>query len=77
MLIKHFSHYILNKLTGRKFQVFLTGTVGLFTGFISQENWLILAGIYVGVEGVLDGVAKFRAKPEPEVIEEGVVPSKK
>lgn len=72
---KIITQFITTKLTGRKFLAFLTGTVALFTGFLSQENWLILAGIYVGAEALIDGVGKMKGLPPP-TIEEGVVEKK-
>jgi hypothetical protein len=62
--------YIISKLLSKKFITFGIASWFLFVGKLSESNWLIVAGIYMGVEtlsNVLDKyVSKTEPKPEPK-----------
>ena len=51
----------LGKWGSRKLIVFLIGTVGLFTRFIGEENWVILAGIYIGGLAIAEFITKLKS----------------
>ena len=41
----------LSKFISRKLIVFITASVGLFTGKIDGDNWVIISTAYVSIEG--------------------------
>ena len=41
----------LSKFVSRKLLVFLIGSVGLFTGNLTGDNWVVVASAYVSIEG--------------------------
>ena len=57
------SHYLVNKLTGRKFQAFLLASVALFTGNLSEDVWMIICISYMGVEGAIDAIGRMKGGP--------------
>lgn len=53
----------LAKLVSRKLLVFLIACVGLFTGNLNSGDWTIIAGIFIGTQGVIDSIEKlYKAK---------------
>jgi hypothetical protein len=52
----------LNKWVSRKLIVFLTATVGLFSGKITDDNWIIIAVAYISIEGVTNIVERLKNK---------------
>lgn len=51
----------LRRLISRKFMVFLIATVAFWRGEFSQENWLIVSTIYIGLEASIDIVQLARS----------------
>jgi len=50
------------KLSSRKFIVFIVATVMMFMGTITPEYWVYVAGIYIGTEAVVDSVSIIKTK---------------
>jgi hypothetical protein len=42
----------LNKWVSRKLVVFVVGSIGLFTGVLTGDNWVIISTTYISIEGV-------------------------
>jgi hypothetical protein len=42
---------LLGKWVSRKLTVFVIASVGLFTGSINSDNWVIVATVYIATEG--------------------------
>jgi hypothetical protein len=51
---------ILNKFISKKLMVFLLACVFLYLGKLNGEQWVNLAIIYVGTQGVIDAIIKLR-----------------
>jgi hypothetical protein len=41
----------VSKFVSRKLLVFLIGSVGLFTGSLTGDNWVVVASAYISIEG--------------------------
>ena len=41
----------LSKFISRKLIVFITASIGLFTGFLQSGDWVVIATAYVSIEG--------------------------
>ena len=41
----------LSKFISRKLIVFVIGSVGLFTGHITGDNWVVISTAYISIEG--------------------------
>jgi hypothetical protein len=51
------------KFVSRKLLVFVVACVGLFSGSITSEDWVIVATSYIAVQSAVDTVEKlFKAK---------------
>ena len=48
------------KIESRKLWVFLLATLGVIFNFISEDTWLILACVYIGVQGTQDILKSFK-----------------
>jgi len=42
---------LLSKWVSRKLTVFVIASVGLFSGYITSDNWVIVATAYIATEG--------------------------
>ena len=65
---------ILGWTVSKKLSVWIVGTIMVFTGVEISDNWLILSGIYLGIQGTMD-VLKEKVKRnnnEYEYIEEDI-----
>jgi len=51
---------MLAHLASRKLTAWITSTVLLATGDLQSEQWVTITAIYIGTQGVIDGVAKLR-----------------
>lgn len=51
----------MKKTLSRKLLVFAVASALLPFGLISSDQWLIIATVYIGMQGVVDGIVK-RAK---------------
>jgi hypothetical protein len=52
----------INNYLSRKLIVFLITTFGLFSGVITSSDFIIIASIYIGTQGVLDIVSIYKSK---------------
>ena len=53
----------LSKLVSRKLLVFFIACIGLFTGNVDSGDWTIIAGVFLGTQGVIDSIEKlYKAK---------------
>ena len=50
----------LNKWVSRKLMVFAVASVGLFSGYLSSTDWVIIATAYVSIQGFTDIVKKLK-----------------
>jgi len=57
---------ILNKFISRKLMVFTIACFGLFAGNLTSEDWVIIATIYISVQGVTDMIIKLKNKNNNE-----------
>ena len=51
---------ILNRYVSRKLMVFVVASFGLFSHTLTSSDWVIIAGIYIGTQGVIDAIAKLK-----------------
>ena len=51
---------ILSKWISRKLLVFLIACGGLFSGSLTSSDWVIIATVYIGIEGVTNIVERLR-----------------
>jgi hypothetical protein len=51
---------ILNRYVSRKLMVFIVASFGLFSQTLTSSDWVIIAGIYIGTQGVIDAIAKLK-----------------
>lgn len=49
---------ILNKWISRKLSVFIVACAGLFSGYLTSTDWVIVATAYVSIQGFTDIVKK-------------------
>lgn len=49
---------LLSKWVSRKLTVFIIASVGLFSGVINSDNWVIVATAYIATEGVTNIVER-------------------
>jgi hypothetical protein len=54
---------ILNKWVSRKLMVFVTASIGLFSGVLTSSDWVIISTAYVSLQGFVDIVAKLKQQP--------------
>lgn len=52
--------FYLGKLMSRKLTAFVIGSIGLFTGQVSDGNWIILATAYISIEGFTNIVERLK-----------------
>ena len=51
---------VVEKAISRKFMVWLTAT-GLFAFYdLASSDWVMISAIYIGAQGVIDGIAKMK-----------------
>jgi hypothetical protein len=51
---------LLNKWVSRKLLVFIIACTGLFSGYLTSSDWVIISTAYVGVQGFTDIVNKLK-----------------
>ena len=51
---------LLNKWISRKLMVFIVSCAGLFSGYLTSEDFVIIASAYVGIQGFTDIVNKLK-----------------
>ena len=50
----------LNKWVSRKLSVFIVACAGLFSGYLTSSDWVIIATAYIGIQGFTDIVNKLK-----------------
>jgi len=53
---------ILSKWISRKLMVFLVACGGLFSGSLTSSDWVIIATVYIGIEGATNIVERLTKK---------------
>lgn len=51
---------ILNKWVSRKLMVFLIACGGLFSGYLSSTDWVIVSTAYISIQGYTDVIKKIK-----------------
>ena len=51
---------LINKWVSRKLVVFIVACSGLFSGYLTSSDWVIIATAYVGIQGFTDIVNKLK-----------------
>ena len=51
---------LLNKWISRKLLVFIVACAGLFAGYLTSSDWVIIATAYIGIQGFTDIINKLR-----------------
>jgi hypothetical protein len=51
---------LLNKWISRKLSVFIVACVGLFSGYLTSSDWIIISTAYIGIQGFTDIVNKIK-----------------
>jgi hypothetical protein len=51
---------LLSKWVSRKLMVFLIACGGLFAGYLTSSDWVIISTAYIGIQGFTDIVNKLR-----------------
>ena len=51
---------LVNKWVSRKLLVFIVACSGLFSGYLTSSDWVIIATAYVGIQGFTDIVNKLK-----------------
>jgi hypothetical protein len=51
---------LLNKWISRKLMVFIVACAGLFSGYLTSSDWVIISTAYIGIQGFTDIVNKIK-----------------
>jgi hypothetical protein len=51
---------ILNKWISRKLLVFIIACIGLFSAALTSSDWVVIATVYIGIEGVTNIVERLK-----------------
>ena len=51
---------ILNRYVSRKLMVFVVASFGLFSGTLTSSDWVIIAAVYIGTQGVIDAISRLK-----------------
>lgn len=51
---------LINKWISRKLMVFIVACAGLFSGYLTSSDWVIISTAYIGVQGFTDIVNKIK-----------------
>jgi hypothetical protein len=51
---------LLNKWISRKLMVFIVACSGLFSGYLTSSDWIIISTAYIGIQGFTDIVEKIK-----------------
>lgn len=51
---------LVEKAISRKFLVWLTATGLLAFSALESSDWVMISAIYIGAQGVIDGIAKMK-----------------
>ena len=50
----------INNYLSRKLMVFFIASIGLFSGTLVSGDWVTIAAVYIGTQGVIDAITKLR-----------------
>ena len=50
----------LGKVTSRKLMVWAAATIMMSLGMIESGDWVMISGLYIGGQSVIDGIAKMK-----------------
>ena len=53
---------ILNFVVSKKLSVFLIGTFFAYNSTLNGEQWINLAMVYIGTQGIIDAIKQVRTK---------------
>lgn len=62
--MKPFLDKVLSKYVSRKLMVFAVACFGLFSGTLTSTDFVTIATVYIGTQGVIDAVSKLRNKQQ-------------
>lgn len=51
---------LLNKWISRKLMVFIVASAGLFAGYLTSSDWVIVSTAYIGIQGFTEMVNKLK-----------------
>tara|TARA_R110000823_G_scaffold178310_1_gene310754 strand:+ start:160 stop:345 length:186 start_codon:yes stop_codon:yes gene_type:complete len=51
---------ILKRYVSRKLMVFVVASFGLFSGTLTSSDWVIIAAVYIGTQGVIDAISRMK-----------------
>lgn len=51
---------LISKWVSRKLLVFMVACSGLFSGYLTSSDWVIIATAYIGIQGFTDIVNKLK-----------------
>jgi hypothetical protein len=51
---------LLNKWISRKLMVFIVACAGMFSGYLTSSDWVIISTAYIGIQGFTDIVNKLK-----------------
>lgn len=51
---------LLNKWISRKLSVFIVASAGLFSGYLTSSDFMIISSAYVGIQGFTDIINKLK-----------------
>ena len=54
----------LNNFVSKKLSVFIVACFGLFSGTLTSQDWVTIASVYIGTQGVIDAVTRLRSKQQ-------------
>ena len=57
---------LVEKAISRKFLVWLTATGLMSYGMIASGDWVIISGLYLGGQSVIDGIVKMKSGMQNE-----------
>jgi len=60
MMSKEQLDILLNKWISRKLMVFIVACAGLFSGYLTSSDWIIISTAYIGIQGFTDIVNKIK-----------------
>ena len=51
---------LVEKMISRKFLAWITATVLALAGQLESGDWVIITGIFIGVQGAIDAIARLK-----------------
>lgn len=53
---------LLDKRISKKLSVFIVATILVASGQLTSSDWVTIATVYIGTQGVIDAVSKLKNK---------------